>query len=996
MRLSKNKLFLGLVCLVSFAVPGSAKVVKASVEGSCAAALTKCVSGDVLILDMNCPGEMLDPPSDLQIVSGSATWKLTKDVSNLVFFAHSPVIKQSGGIIKKAISTSLARPSSFVGVDSCTFMCQKMSRDWVNYEINGFLRHSSFLFPGHYMGTSGINFLSPFPQGGDTWKSTNIHNSCMLINATDRVGDGSGTLVTGIITHGQVNWTPVHIVNGRGITLSHINGEYCEGADPFVRIDNGVECMNLNHAPGGQVPKLDWAKYITLTDGTRSYAGMTNCYGAWRIGGMNNSFVSGTQYVPGKYTYTGHGWSAFIARDPYLTKWFMKPDQAIGINFAPGLKAQSIGSADPSVISGDIANSGYVFNSTARCTTHIINDSGKIITSGLKPKSVRAGEKFFRPYFSRLPRIKLDGAGPGENFTGKTGADIVAAMTAGKTIYLPAGTYNIPGTIKGGTIFGAGKDQTILKFPAGVNCVDQRIGLYNLTIEGGKVGYVQSTGYQHDFSGANVRFRGQSLAGMNFGCSQNTGIQFVEFDNCNVGITCCQDGIRCGENGTGGGKILDKFEVYGCEFRNLTSGAYIRGGTDGFPSFVGCLFENISGTAITLSCKGSYVTATDFVNCALSINSTYHCVVTGCSIQGRSDVASTGVKGSIEVLGSTEIKNCAIAAEVSGSAFVSDVHSDGELKYPKDTWVALSSFKNIKCLNSAYYGPTDLTPWIDNDPIYIDQTPPTAPTNVSVTNVGGHNKITWSPSSDPETRIMAYIIIRNNIEIGRTIQKYPSRYHAVPSLYGPTGYPGAGLYRDPTCIYIDSNSTVPAGDYKVVAVNFAQIRSDNTMARIRFWHSTVSPLEITGKDASGNYYLKTDSVTVPLGSLVHYNGKSGAAGTPVGVSYLANHYAPCSQSGVKKGIAPDPICNASVGPIIPPNTDTFLGVAVSQPMLKHLQKLTLSNVITIYNLKGAKIASVDRKAMMSIGEIKNFTQKLKVPSGIYVVPELGYQFNIVQ
>jgi hypothetical protein len=414
--------------------------------------------------------------------------------------------------------------------------------------------------------------------------------------------------------------------------------------------------------------------------------------------------------------------------------------------------------------------------------------------------------------------------------------------------------------------------------------------------------------------------------------------------------------------------VIDKLFMYGCTFRNLDGGAYIRGGTNGFPSFVGCLFENITGTAAKCDSKGNYVAGCDFVNCGTALEAQYTATIHNCTVTGQS--GSKGFVGNIAEVISCSIDGCSPAVEPNEQAIISDVESDGDLKTKARVWVGNSEFRNLKCRGGAYYGQTDLTKWVRADEVLIDQSAPTAPGNLKVEAVGPHNILTWTPSSDPETRIMQYIIERQGSEIGRTNFNHSANFYAPREVWGAQGRPPKGVYRDPTPAYVDSNkaATHSAADYNVVAVNFAQIRSDGEMATLRLWPHNLEPTRVY---ISATKSRATDSVRVPLGAL---KLKAGSGER----SFAAVRYAPQSQSGLKHGVTP-----VSVHPDRPAQRSRF-----------SLTRPTSPRSVSVYNLKGARVARI-ACAGLSRAAVRRRARALDLPCGTYVVRPYGMRFSIL-
>ncbi len=624
---------------------------------------------------------------------------------------------------------------------------------------------------------------------------------------------------------------------------------------------------------------------------------------------------------------------------------------------------------------GDPSAKGYVMNSMAGCTTAIINTNNTILTEDLKPNTLRLTPQLIRPYSRFLPRIKFDGDGPGTDMTGMDGSAIANAVNGGAVVYLGPGTYNFSQTLRNGVIYGAGKDETILNFHPNLDyCTADPIELYNLTIQGGQIGFAQEQGPNKGLEAANIRFKDQTTCGITFGNAQNINLQFLEFDNCNVGIASCFGDITCGERANGGGKIIDKMAVYGSVFKNLVTGANLRGGTDGYMSFIGCRFENIENTALLMQSKGNYITDCDFINCGTAAHGKYTLTVHNCSVQGGS--GSVGFTGVHEIM-SSHIRGCDPAVRMDVDyGIVSDVDADdGSIEYKDNTWISHSRFSNIDALNGAYIGSTDMSDYVDNSPVLIDQSAPTAPTGLQVAADGDHNVLTWTGSEDPESKVMQYIIERDGMEIGRTNWNHSADFYFIVPNGWDNGHPGPGLYRDPSTVYVDSGAAgqYSASNYNVVAVNHAQIRSDNQMAQIRLWFKEVSPWKLTGDKTSDTTWEKlSDSVYVPLGPLTMTEAGGGK-------SYQAVRYLPESGSGLV------------------PGTNAVRGEYRSF-MPKSAPRLTITpeSRVFVYNLKGARVGVLEGRRVMKVADMNTLLRSdLKLASGSYVIPMLKQKVTLM-
>jgi hypothetical protein len=721
-------------------------------------------------------------------------------------------------------------------------------------EIDGFVRYSTFGFT-NYMGSSHLG-LGP---------GMIVHKSMAVLNATDPAGDGTGTLFANIVTHSQGDWTPVHIVNGRRVMVAHINSEYTEWADPYVTIENGIECAIIHCNPGGRM-NYWYDTMIEMADGTKGFAGINSRNGMWQVGGQSNMIIGGNSYVSFRNMITSWTVTDIALRDPFFQRW--TGYCVSGVNLAPSIRNFGFGDIEPGGVGTGTGAKAFVMSRAAACSTAFIDGNGIVSTDGLKADALPAGPSLPRPFMSTLPDLAFDDDGPGTNMTGESGAAVYGAIeaAANAVIYLGPGTYDIPGTINQGTIYGAGRDKTILRFPDGSRCLEPGCRVYNLTVEGGTVGWAGTRKWNAtDHDVMNVRFRGQSICGITLGNSQQNFIAFCDFEDGVNGITACDDGIPCGEQPPSP-SMIDKLNVYGCTFKNMGSGVSLGIGNNGFTSYLGCRFENCDiGIKIWRTktqdgkCEGHYVTACDFVECDRGVDIYGATTVHNCSITGTG--GSTGIDGNdLRAVVSCDVSGPSTAVKAGDWCVVSDVMADGTIERSAGTWVGRSVFSNLDARDGAYYGIRDLSSYVTAEPYVPDQTPPSAPTNVEVTAVGDDNVVTWDPSEDPESGILQYVIVRDGSRADkRTNFNFigaPHRNELPPE--------GPGIYRNKT-VFVDEGAATDGEEhtYEVVAVNCARIRSDNKMDMIfMFPHNRFAK-------PRGEYDYKlnaeTDSVEVPKG-----------------------------------------------------------------------------------------------------------------------------------
>ena len=496
-------------------------------------------------------------PSQTRVVGGrDVSFLFSEDREGIVFVNGNPTIKQEGGALKKLLVMQLGRNSKFTHIDSCFFYLRNLGTGGLDYEVDGFMRSVTWAFDFEPSGGTEQGLKARKTRNGVTrYLSTWVnHGSSVVINATHPVGDGSGSYFVNATTTGAGDYTPIHIINGRGITVGHFGSEYTEWADPLVQMENCVECAVVAMNPGGRITRnFSWTDGSRqLDDGTIGYAWLAYRYGWLRIGGMNNTIVGGETYVSGRFSITGSSLPEVVARDPYLSKW--NPVKGTGINYAPPLRLQGFRVSDPTQMNKEYRQShSYVANRDLDLSGHALADSTakkgevKVRTDLLKPKSVKPGIRLFAPYVPRtFPEFDFSGGGPGVDMTGKSGKEIADVVNAIQVVYLGEGIYEIPTTVRFGTIYGAGPDKTVLKFKHGMNATEDKIRLYNLTIEGGDFGYSQQyPTKKHNFTGWNVEFRKQKLAGIRIMCSQNSAMAFLRFRDSPTGIT---GGSNCGSD----------------------------------------------------------------------------------------------------------------------------------------------------------------------------------------------------------------------------------------------------------------------------------------------------------------------------------------------------------------------------------------------------------------------------------------------------------------
>lgn len=872
----------------------TARIVKLSSNTSNPqAVINTSLPGDIILIDIAISTPLSNPPSGTTIVGGRATWNLTNNLSDILFYEHHATLKQTAGSLRRIICNRLQNGSSFTHIDSCLFICTKLGTGR-SLTINGFLRSSTFLF-------------DPDPTGGtrNSLQNSSIrHTPCFLINATDPIGDGSGTYISGMVIHNQVDYTPIKIINGRGIQIAHPITEYVEWADPIVQIENGVDCAIINpHPGGGNDFDQDWKKDpVPLNDSTFGYKPIAHRLGIFRIGGFNNSIIGGDNYSNYNINVTPNAWTAIITRDPYLTKW--KTEKYYGINYAPALCQFSWLQNDPSNISSNNQGSSYTIGSYAACTTTYIDQNGNLNATHLKPKSIPLGPSLYKPYFPQLPPIPLKGAGIGINMTNKPIKEIMDSLALGKTIYLDSNVYEFTGTIKNGTIWGAGQGKTILKFPPLSTDFQGNVSLYNLTIDGGDFGYKQdSPGTPFGLSGSLIEFRNQTFSGIDISNTQQRYLQFMKFNNIkHLGVSYCRPNSNlCSEKPTDpndmGAKIADKFYFYGCTFNNSEQGIWLKGnrfGDDGFFNIIGCSFTNHSKSGISLDAQGVTVAGCTFTNAGpkaayVKHNGTIH----NCTFKGNpSDIAASG-KWGLVISSSFQGFNNPIQAV--DSQLISDVLSTDGTAPSGKIWISNSKFSNKDLLKGNEYNGTILTSFTNQASVSWDNTPPSQPQISSVTSSGNDNIIQWSASEDLESGVYQYIVERKGEEIFRSSLNYPITYHAT--VWPDLTYPGPGVYRKRALSFSDKDAVgkYSSADYYVYAINGTLLRSDSKTSKVILWHDRISPL-VTESSLGQRI---SDSIVVPKTSIYDYP----SAGS---VSYDAVIYSPYSKSGLQKGINSNP------------------------------------------------------------------------------------------
>ncbi|MBD3359037.1 MAG: hypothetical protein GF363_17925 [Chitinivibrionales bacterium] len=929
-------------------------------------AVDACTEGDVLVVDLfNI--DVSNPPNGIFIVGNRGTWRISEDIRDLVFFNHQAKILQTGGSLTNVISNSGCRGSRFTHIDSCFFIGSRLLTGGTPaIEVDGFMRSCTFAFT-EYSGTPHDNLTPDWIQ----------HHSLLLINATDPVGNGTGSLITGFIAQNAGAWTPIHIINGRGITIANCGSEYSEYADPLVSIENGVECALVGSDPGGIGPK----RIIQMNDGTISYGKYLGYrYGIFRIGGMHNYLISGDSYGGGCRASVGNQpWEAVIARDPFLSKW--NAANSRGLNFAPNLRSFVYGRDDNYTwrnLNHEVA--GIMFSSAHQCTTAFAEPRNKgtqvrAHLDQLPSGSLPAGPRVFRPFTPLMPEIPLENGGPGEDMTGKSGAEIHAKLMEGNVgIFLGEGVYEIPSSIKARdlTIYGAGKSKTRLVFPdTAMACFSgPNTNVYNLTIEGGGAGYLDfDNAGGLGFHGGAVRFVGQ-VTGISTGNSQQEHLSFCEFDSLRHSkssgfIQCIHPDMPCGE-GNDGNAMIDKFNFYGCVFKNFYKGINPQIGKNGHTGIVGCRFENMT-VGVHLRFAGDAGRKSDshliagctFINCETAADIQQSGDVIASTVIGTGN--AKGFTGSIRSVVSCDISGCATAVETNHDyTIVSDVNAhDAMIDLSDNAWIGRSTVGGEYI--AARMGNTDLDTYADTSWPVIDVTPPSEPTGLNVAVENGDNILSWQPSSDQQSGILCYLIERQGQEIGRTVLRYSANHHLDEVFWSDDGYPGFAPFREHPTVYVDSGAadSYTKSDYTVHAVNAAMIRSDDTMADIRLFPHLCEPQFTLNTESNTR---ATDSVTIPMGSLnlPQYQGDK---------SYKAARYTAESHHSEAVGVRPHHRKRIHYGPsVLKPNA-----------------------IIGVYTLAGRLVARIPAKEFRA-----ELPAELKrgLGRGIYVIPKVGKRMVI--
>ncbi len=809
-----------------------AAVLRTSDFANHTAAVKALKPGDALIFDntdSQSGSPLPTPPDDVQIIGGSAHWLIDRDVQDLLFFEHVGRFNQTAGVMKHCAFYSLGFPSKFTGLDSCLFIMQfKYRPPYTSAEppllIEGFLRSTTLL-----------DFFIGQSTGVPNHRGTANH--VIRINATHPEGDGRGTLIANTVTHGAMERTDIHVINGRGITIANTNSEYAKYAEPYIVVENGAEVALVNLHPGGYEPGNEKSSMQSSSGLTvyrqKSYAGAVV-----RLGGQRNIILAGEKYKSysaGIQTASNDWESHILLRDPFAQLW----NPSIGTNFATnlaepvryfgyGVLPRFLGPprdcADPWDSPGCGKSTGFL--QTLDGDQPFRDYAGSVSTSSLKPGGLPWGPKLYSNYLPRMPDLR---GGPGENMTGKGASEIEAALAADKTVFLGPGTYNLSKTISKGTVYGAGIDKTILKFPNSTRASEGNAGLFNLTVQGGKIGFGQTTfaGVPHI---ARVKFSGQSVAAITLGNAQQASFHDLIVENTPYGFRECRDEVPCGEDMTpGGGAMIDKVSIYGSDFRNIgLSGVEFNMDHNGDVSIYGCTFTNMPrGVKLAragMKGSGFTVSGSSFDGVENPIYLTQKGFVDHVTIKGKG--SGTGIAGDILGVVNAEIQGMSVAVtNLTSDAIIYNVQSDGLLEHKGDTWIARSRFKGLDVSGGARIGGTDISGFIDKSEFKFDETAPSKPGNIKVVKQGKHNVISWDASSDPESGILQYIIARvfPAAEIGRTQLDW--RFGASRNR------PGRRLS------FVDTTANGVDFPYFVIAVNGARITSEDKMDNLRLFPS---------------------------------------------------------------------------------------------------------------------------------------------------------------
>ena len=819
------------------AVPvlSSGLIRRVSELGTAQAAIEAAQPGDAVVFDQKDVAEVVleSAVTNVQFIGGAAKWTLKADLVECQFLWHTPVSfkQESGRLDHCAFYRSHGAATVLNHADAVSMyyggeVIDPSGEKEPQVQFNGFIR--------------GVTVHKPIlkPTGDElAWNME--WPPVFRFNCTDTNSPGYHSQIISPLTVNQTAWTPIQIMRGIGVTVSHVATVGNVWANPVVDIDYGIDCVILGTAIGGvaanagylrQPEKIQYAEHLEW--GHKSpYAPFRGAMA--RVGGQRNRLIG----IGGHYNWSVgprrrlpglHYGDGIIARDPFIQEWSAE-GAGMTMNFAESVNAFRLDwsyRAAPEVKStGTNANAVFPL----------------------------LGPNVPRPVFVPLQDIRsapptLDGQEV-KDYTGRDGTEILKALDKGEYVFLGQGAYEFDGTVTNGLIFGAGMDRTLITWPTNIDCVARNCrGLINLTVKGGKYGYNSQAGLGGQTNTADAlilrtRFEDQQESAINVHAFTDQVYQDCEFVNCRNAITAGKlrgSTVWMSNRGKRTGLRVMRLNFANCRFRKIRERAIdlVMSNDEGIVAIQNCVFEQVRGQAIRLlggkshtvqACKLSEVGFPGSQYAAIQINSPG--IVTLSHLEFENPV-DTGTPIAIAVEGIPTISHCTFGgySEIiqTRNPLVIDhcVAEDARIDIPFGSLVFKSTFENADVGKGVMEVVSidnfkSLTLQAKVQP--LDVTPPPAIGTVRIAPRPNGTVVQWNGIADAESGIMQYLIYANEKLVASTpLQMSLENYQNDP-------------FHKPLVVYQYIDHTPDRPNYEVRAVNGANLIPDFGQAPLRAW-----------------------------------------------------------------------------------------------------------------------------------------------------------------
>ncbi|MGB0580143.1 MAG: right-handed parallel beta-helix repeat-containing protein, partial [Limisphaerales bacterium] len=803
--------------------------------GTAQATIEAAQPGDVVVFDREEIEDVLleSAVTNVQFIGGTANWTIKADMVECQFFWHSPLtFKQESGRLDHCAFYRSHGPATVLNHADAVSMyyggqeIDPSGTDYPQVQFKGFAR--------------GVTVHKPvLKPRGDELKWDMAWPPVFHFNCTDTNSPGYHSQIISPLTVNQTAWTPIQIMRGVGVTVSHVSTIGNVWANPVVDINYGIDCVLLGTAFGGvaanagylrQPDKIQYAKHQEWGHNSpySPFRGAVARVGGQRnrligIGGLHNWSVGPRRNLPGL-----HYGDGILARDPFLQEWSAE-GAGFTMNFADSVNVFRLDwsyRAAPEVKStGTNANAAFPL----------------------------LGPNVPKPIFVQLQDIRsapplLDGVEV-KDFTGREGADIVKALNQGEYVFLGQGAYEFDTTITNGLIFGAGMDRTLVTWPTNIDCAARNCrGLINLTVKGGKYGYNSQAGAGGKTNTADAlilrtRFEEQQESAINVHAFADQVYQGCEFVNCRNAVTVGRlrgSTVWMSARGKRPGLRVKRLNFANCRFRKIRERAIdlVMSNEEGMVAIQNCIFEEVKGQAVRIlggkshliqGCKLTEIGFPGSQYAALQVNG--HGIVTLSHLEFENPT-DAGAPLAIAVEGIPTISHCTFGGYYSivqtRNPLVMDhcIAEDARLDLPFGSLVFKSTFENADVGKGVMEVVSvdnfkSLTLQAKVQP--LDITPPPVITTVRIAPRPDGTVLQWNGVHDPESGVAQYLIYAN----GKLVASTPLEMSMETYRNNP--------FHRPNIIVQYTDHTPDRPEYEVRAVNGANLIADFGQAPIRAW-----------------------------------------------------------------------------------------------------------------------------------------------------------------